>query len=273
MNARPAVLVLALFAFLPLAAGAQFDHGHAAWGALLKKHVVLVDGGKASQVRYAGFQQDRAQLKQYLDALGSVSAEEFRAWSKPRQLAFLINAYNAATVGKILERYPDIRSIWDFGKVFGNPFKDRFIRLLGTEMSLDGIEHDTIRAEGAYNDPRIHFAVNCASVGCPMLREEPYIGDRLDAQLEEQTVRFLSDRTRNRFNPATRTLEVSKIFDSSPWYGGDFRRGWKGYTALEAFFARYANLLADAPGDRELIQAHKAPIRHLDYDWALNAVR
>ena len=225
------------------------------------------------QARYGGFQQDRAQLKQYLETLSKVSAAEFQSWSKPQQLAFLINAYNAATIEKVLTRYPNIRSIWDFGKLIGNPFKDRFVRLLGSEMSLDNIEHDTIRADGAYSDPRIHFAVNCASVGCPMLREEPYVGDRLEAQLEEQTIRFLSDRTRNRFNPGTRALEVSKIFDSSPWYGGDFRRGWKGYTSLEAFFAKYAQLLADKPEDQQLIREHKAAIKHLDYDWTLNAAR
>ena len=266
-------LVVVLLALLQQTALAQFDHAHAAWGALLKKHVVLLDGGKASQVRYAGFQQDRAQLKQYLEGLGKVGAAEFQGWSRSQQLAFLINAYNAATIEKVLTRYPNIRSIWDFGKLIGNPFKDKFIRLLGSDVSLDNIEHDTIRAEGAYNDPRIHFAVNCASVGCPMLREEPYVADRLEAQLEEQTTRFLSDRTRNRFNPTLKALEVSKIFDSPPWYGGDFGRGWKGYTALEAFFAKYANLLADKPEDQQLIRDRKAAIKVLDYDWTLNAAR
>jgi hypothetical protein len=267
------VLALIAFALLSHSALAQFDHSHAAWAVLLKKHVVLLDAGKASQVRYGGFQQDRAQLKHYLDTLGKVSTAQFKGWNKNQQLAFLINAYNAAMIEKVLTRYPDIGSVWDFGKFFGNPFKDKFIRLLGTEMSLDNIEHDTIRADGAYNDPRIHFAVNCASVSCPMLREEPYVGDRIDAQLEEQTVRFLSDKTRNRYNAAAKALEVSKIFDSSPWYGGDFRRGWKGYTALEAFFANYAAVLADRREDQQLIRDHKAAIKHLDYDWALNGAR
>ena len=272
MIARFLVLAV-LCACVPRIAAAQFDHTHAAWAGLLKKHVVLLDGAKASQVRYAGFLQERTQLKSYLETLGKVSAADFQSWNRNQQLAFLINAYNAATIEKVLTRYPNIRSIWDFGKLIGNPFKDRFIRLLDKEMSLDNIEHDTIRADGAYNDPRIHFAVNCASVGCPMLREEPYVAERLDAQLEEQTARFLSDRSRNRFNPTAKALEVSKIFDASPWYGGDFRRGWKGFTALEAFFARYAQVLADKPEDQQLIRDHKAPIRHLDYDWTLNAAR
>ncbi|MDP2241012.1 MAG: DUF547 domain-containing protein [Burkholderiales bacterium] len=247
-----------------------FDHQHETWGALLKKHVVLIDGGKASQLRYAGMQQDRAQLNAYLGSLSRVSEQEFKGWSKPRQLAFLINAYNAFMIEKVLTRYPDIKSVWDFGKIFGNPFKDRFFTLFGREFSLDMIEHDTIRAKGVHDDPRIHFAVNCASVSCPMLREEPYVATRIDAQLEQQTQRFLSDRTRNRYNPQTRALEVSKIFDTYPWYSVDFTSGLRGVQSREQFFAGYADLLADDPGHRKIIREHKADIRHLDYDWNLN---
>ncbi len=130
-------------------------------------------------------------------------------------MAFLINAYNAATVQKVLTRYPDIRSIWDFGKIFGNPFKDEFIPLLGAKRSLDWIEHDTLRKR--YREPRLHFALNCASVGCPMLREEAYVASRLENQLEDQARRFLSDRSRNRYRDGK--LEVSKIFD---WFKDDF---------------------------------------------------
>lgn len=252
------------------AALAQFDHQHQAWNALLKKHVVLIDGGKASEVRYAELAKDRTALTAYLDTLSKVSEQEFKSWNKERQLAFLINAYNAATVEKILTRYPNLKSIWDFGRIFGHPFKDKFIKLLGRNMSLDNIEHDTIRVEGAYNDPRIHVAVNCAAVSCPMLREEAYVAERLDRQLEEQTARFLSHRARNRYNAETRTLEVSKLFDAPPWYGDDFRRGWKGYQSLEQFFATYANLLADNPEQQKTIREQKAGIRFLDYDWGLN---
>ncbi len=264
------LVVALLFAFISSSAVAQFDHSHAQWAKLLTKYLVLIDGGKASQVRYAGLQQERAQLKAYLATLSAVTAAEFNAWSKSQQLAFLINAYNAATVEKVLTRYPDIRSIWDFGKLFGNPFKDKFVRLLGSEMSLDNIEHDTIRAQGAYDDPRIHFAVNCASIGCPMLREEPFVAVRLDKQLDEQVVRFLSDRSRNRFHAASKTLKVSKIFD---WYGDDFRKGLRGIRSLPAFLARHASLLADRPEDQELIRDQQTAVQFLDYDWTLNAAR
>jgi hypothetical protein len=231
---------------------------------------VLLDGGNASAVRYEGFARDRAQLKAYLDSLSAVTRQEFEGWTRPQQLAFLINAYNAYTVEKILTRWPKLKSIRDFGSFIGNPWKDDFFNLLGRPMTLDGIEHDTIRAPGAYDDPRIHFAVNCASIGCPMLREEAYVAARLDAQLDEQTARFLSDRSRNRYDPASAKLLVSKIFD---WYGKDFSRGWKGTDSVPQFLARYADRLADAPGEGERIRAQQVPVAFLDYDWALNEAR
>jgi hypothetical protein len=244
-----------------------FDHSHVAWTMLLKKHVVLLDGGKASQMRYAGMAADRAALKAYLGTLAAVSPAAFEAFSKPQQMAFLINAYNAYTVELILTRYPKLESIKDLGSVISNPWKQKVAPLLGTTMTLDGIEHDTLRARGRYDDPRIHFAVNCASIGCPMLREEAFVAERLDAQLDEQALRFMSDRSRNRWNTESKKLEVSKIFD---WYGEDFRLGHKGIASANAFYARYADQLADAPADRDSVRGQKASVAHLDYDWKLN---
>ena len=248
MDARVILLSLALVATPAVA----FDHSHAAWDALLRRHVVLLEGGKASQLRYAGMAQERAALRQYLEAASRVGEAEFQAWTRPQQMAFLVNAYNAYTVEKILTRYPDIRSIWDFGKFFGNPFRDEFFSLLGRKASLDTIEHDILRKR--YREPRIHFAVNCASVGCPMLREEAYVAARLDQQLEEQAVRFLSDRSRNRYREGR--LEVSRIFD---WFGEDFE-------PREAWLLRYAAQLGVPPGTRP-------KVAFLDYDWSLNDSR
>jgi hypothetical protein len=260
-------LLTLLATLFPLVAVA-FDHDHRAWNELLARHVVVIDGGKASQVAYAGFARDRAALKAYLESLSAVTGQEYSGWSREQKLAFLINAYNAFTVQKILTRYPDLKSIRDFGLFVGNPWKDRFFRLLGKPMHLDNIEHDTIRAPGDFDEPRIHFAVNCASIGCPMLREEAYVAPRLDAQIEEQTQRFLSDRSRNRFEAGK--LKLSSIFD---WYGKDFARGWKGYTALDQFLAQYADRLADAPPQRQAIRDGKTALEFLEYDWSLNDVK
>jgi len=277
MEARLKSVVGSLLLALPLAALAQFDQSHAAWSALLKKHVVLVQSGKASRVDYAGFARERPALKAYLDGLAGVSAAEFGGWSKTHRMAFLINAYNALTVEKILTRYPRLGSIRDFGTFFGNPWKDKFFRLFGREYTLDGIEHEMLRSPGAYDEPRVHYALNCASIGCPMLREEAYMAERLDRQLEEQAQRFLSDRSRNRYDAAKSALEVSRIFD---WYPADWSSGYKGIgsaaqpiASLAEYFARYAVLLADDPGQRRLIAQQKVAIGYLDYDWTLNDIK
>ena len=261
------ILAFFLAAALPAAA---LDHSHKAWDDLLKKHVRYVQDGNASRVDYSGFARDRAQLKAVLDDYQKVTRAEFDGWTKPQQQAFLINAYNAFTIEKILKRYPDIKSIRDYGTVFGNPWKDKFFTLFGQPSYLDFIEHETLRKEGSYDDPRVHVAVVCASIGCPMLRNEAFVADRLDAQMDDGMRRFLSDRTRNRYNPETRKLEVSKIFD---WYGKDFEKGHKGFTSLKATFARYADQLADKPEDRAKVREQRADIAFLDYDWGLNDAR
>lgn len=258
-------------------AWAQFDHGHKAWDVLVKKHVVPLQGGKASQVRYAGFKQDEAALKAYTEALSRVPAAEFNGWSRPQQMAFLINAYNALTVQLILTKYPDVKTIRNVVGTFSNTWKHKFFTILGQESYLDQLEHEMLRKKGVYDEPRVHFAVNCASIGCPALREEAFVADRLEAQLEEQARRFLSDRSRNRYNAQNESLEVSKIFD---WFKEDWQSGYKGIgkdaapiTSREQYFGRYAALLADKPEEQKLIVEGKAAIRFLDYDWNLNDAR
>jgi hypothetical protein len=244
-----------------------FDHAHAAWTDLLRKHVRLVRAGQAARVSYAGFAADRAALQAYLDSLSAVTAAAFAGWRKAERQAFLINAYNGFTVELILTRYPDLKSIKDLGSLLSGPWKPKWIPLLGAKVSLDDIEHAMLRKRGDYDDPRVHFAVNCASIGCPALREEAFVAARLDAQLDEQTLRFMSDRTRNRYNVQRGRLELSKIFD---WYREDFGLGHRGVASLQAFAARYADQLADTPADRERVRAAGVEIVFNDYDWALN---
>jgi hypothetical protein len=246
---------------------AAFDHTYAAWDALLKQHVRAASDGHASRVDYAGMQGDAAKLNAILDDEQKVTRAEFDGWGKPQQEAFLINAYNAFTIKKILTRYPDIKSIRDFGTIFGNPWKDKFFTLFGSPAALDMIEQDMLRKPGAYDEPRIHFALVCASIGCPMLRNEAFTGDRLEVQLEDGIRRFLSDHSRNRYDAARGRLEVSKIFD---WYGADFEKGNRGFTSVKATLAKYADLLADRPEDRAAVQAERADVAFLDYDWSLN---
>ena len=258
-----------LLATLALFASAAFgyDHTYKAWDDLLKSNVTYIQNGTASRVNYTAFQRDHDKLKAVLDDFSKVERKEFNTWSKPQQQAFLINAYNAYTVEKILTRYPNIKSIRDFGSVFGNPWKDKFFMLFGESFYLDKIEHETLRAEGVYDEPRVHVAVVCASIGCPMLRNEAFTADKLEAQLDDAMRRFMSDRSRNRYNAATHKLEVSKIFD---WYGKDFEKGHKGYTSVKQALSRYADQLADKPEDRAAVRDQKADVTFLDYDWSLN---
>ncbi|MGH8694806.1 MAG: DUF547 domain-containing protein [Burkholderiales bacterium] len=266
MKALLPLLAALLLPTQPVGAG-EFDLSHRAWTELLAKHVVLIDQGRASQVAYADLQSDSERLRNYLAALSAVTVKEFAAWDKRDRLAFLINAYNAFTLKLILTRYPKLESIKGLGSLLRSPWEQRFFTLLGREQSLDDIEHETIRKPGAFDDPRIHMAVNCASIGCPMLREEAYVGARLDAQLDDQVRRFLSDRTRNRYSEVSKTLEVSSIFK---WYAEDFSRGYRSIRSVPAFLATYAELLADRPADQALIRTEQAPLDYLDYDWTLN---
>ena len=262
-------LHVAWVAGLPLPAQAAFDHSQAAWSTLLSKHAVPITGGNASQFQYTGLRVDRPALKACLDGLSAVPRPEFEAWSRPRRLAFLINAYNAHAVELILTTYPDLKSIKDLGSLVQSPWKKTFFQLLGQPTSLDGIEQDMLRQRGVYDDPPIHCAVNCASIGCPMLREEASVADRINGQLDSQAERFMSDRSRNRYNVATGRLEVSKIFDG---YGADFKQGHKGITSAQAFYARYAGKLSDAPAEQQQIRALTANMSFLDCDWRLNDV-
>lgn len=257
------LIALLLFLFAAPAQAAGFDHSK--WNDLLAKNVVMAADDTSSSVNYTRFKEERAALKSYLGAMSKVSQAEFDGWSKPDQLAFLINAYNAWTVELILTGYPKLSSIKELGTLTQSPWQKTFIPLLGQQLSLDNVEHDMIRGSGRYNDPRIHFGVNCASIGCPPLLNEAFVGERLDAQLDRMTKGFLSDRTRNRAENGK--LAVSSIFD---WYGGDFAKGWRGANSLSAFFLLYADRLALSTADVEALKNGKMEISFLEYDWRLN---
>ncbi len=259
------VLFLLLTVNVTTVSAAKLDHS--VWDNLLQKHVHMIRDGQASEVDYHAFKKEHQELRAYLSQLSAVSQNTFTGWDKSDQLAFLINAYNAYTVELILTRYPKLDSIKELGSLLRSPWKKKFVPLLGQTLSLDDIEHEIIRKPGDYNEPRIHFAVNCASIGCPALLNEAFTGEKLEQQLETVTRAFLADRTRNRYNNQKRRLEVSKIFD---WYDDDFERGWGGWRSLNQFFAQYADSLTDTPQAEQAVASGSVRIRHLNYDWKLN---
>lgn len=244
-------------------ASVPFDASFAAWDALLARHVKWLPDQRQSRVDYKGFASDRAALQGVLAQWSALTPAAFAAFSPAQQMAFLINAYNGFTVELILTAYPQLKSIKDLGSVFKSPWKNRFFTLLGEPRHLDWIEHEQLRPR--YNDPRVHAAVNCASIGCPALRPEAFTAPKLEAQLNDGLQRFMADRTRNRY--ADGKLQVSLIFK---WFREDFEKGHQGYSRVEDLMARFAVQLADRAADQDKIKAKAVPVSYLDYDWSLN---
>ncbi|MDH3354591.1 MAG: DUF547 domain-containing protein [Chromatiales bacterium] len=244
-----------------------FDHQHTLWNKLLHKHVHWINNGKASQVDYRAFKQDEPQLEKYIASLSATDKSDFDRWSRNQRKAFLLNAYNAFTIKLILSRYPEVESIKDFGSLFSSPWSKRFFSLFGKPANLDEIEHEMLRKPGAYDDPYIHVSVVCASIGCPALPNEAFTADKIDRQLNENMIRFLSDHSRNRFNPQSGELEISKIFD---WYEKDFEQGNRQLHSIKDLFSRFSNQISDAPQQQQLIKNRQVEITYLNYDWRLN---
>ena len=242
---------------------APFDHTYSAWDLLLKRHVRWLADNKQSRVDYKGFVGDRDALSRILAQWSALSAADFAAFSRPQQMAFLINAYNGFTVELILTRYPNLKSIKELGGLFQSPWKKKFFQLLGEQRYLDWIEHEQLRPR--YGDWRVHAALNCASIGCPALRPQAFTPGRLDEQLDDGMARFMADATRNRFTDGR--AELSEIFK---WFIEDFQQGNRGIRRLDDLVLRYADQLGLTPADRQQIRNGSVRIRYLDYDWSLN---
>lgn len=238
------------------------------WNNILQQHVSSINNGKETRVNYAAIAADPQPLNNFLTKLSSISQQQFDQWQTNDQLAFLINTYNAWTIELIVKSPSDIKSIKDLGNWFNSPWSREFIPLFGHQRSLDYIEHQLIREPGRFNEPRIHFAVNCASIGCPALSPVAYQGNTIQQQLEQATKIFLSDRSRNRIDGDK--LALSSIFK---WYREDFERGWQGYTSLEQFLADYSHALILSSHQINQLKSGALAIEYLDYNWRLNGKR
>jgi hypothetical protein len=224
-----------------------FDHTHAEFTTLLKQHV------KEGNVDYAAWVKDPSRLKTYLGTMAKVPQAEFKTWTKPQQLAWLINFYNASTIQLILAHYP-LKSIKDIPGPEDSPWKRLDLTLFGAKTSLDALENEVIRP--TYHEPRVHFALVCAAIGCPPLRGEAFVAERLKAQMEEQATLFLATKTKNRVEGST--LYLSPIFD---WYAEDFKaNGGSVSTFVAGLFPK-----ADRPA---IIKG--LTIKFTEYDWNLN---
>jgi len=224
---------------------AEHAVNHGLYRELLAAHV------KDGRVDYRTFKKEEKKLDTYLQLLDETNPDTL---SRNEQYAFYINAYNAYTIKLILKHYPGIHSIKDIGSWWSSPWKIKFCKIGGKAYTLDEIEHTILRPR--FNDPRVHFAINCASMGCPPLIPEPYRGSILDQQLDTSTRAFLNDSRWNRLEG--NTLYVSKIFK---WFKDDFEGD------IVNFFSKY--LQEDM---RKLFLANREQIsvEYLNYDWSLN---
>jgi Protein of unknown function, DUF547 len=236
-------LILSIFLQVPLLAAPV---SHAPLTELLKKHVAA--NGK---VNYKGFIRDSLALNQYLKQLSD--NPPLKTWSREDQLAYWINAYNAFTLQLIIRHYP-LKSIKDIGSKIKIPFVNtpwdiKFIRIGKEKYDLNNIEHGILREK--FKEPRIHFAIVCASVSCPRLLNEAYVGSRVNQQLEAQAQDFINDKSRNKITP--NAAQVSQIFN---WFRGDFTR----HGTLTDFLNQYAGIKIN----------RNARLSYLDYNWGLN---
>ncbi len=237
----------------PVSRQISIDHiNHSYFDALLKKYVD--SDGYVDYRRWKNSPTDRERLIQYLAHLSRASTS-LRA-SRSAQLAFWINAYNAVTIEGILQKYPTSSIRNHTAQLFGyNIWKDLPLLVGGKPYSLDTIEHAILRKMG---EPRIHFAIVCASVGCPRLRNEAYTSQELEQQLEDNARDFFSRKKNLRVDAGSHTLYLSSILD---WFGSDF--GSSQPAQLKA-------IRPYLPASAQQLLLGNVRVKFLDYDWSLN---
>ena len=225
---------------------------HAAWGRFLERY--LVPGTEPALLRYGQVSDaDRQALEDYLDALQAVAIADY---NRNEQMAYWVNLYNAATVVLVLREWP-VDSIRDIKPSFfsGGPWDMDLLEVDGEALTLNDIEHRILRP--IWQDPRIHYAVNCASIGCPSLAAKPYTGARLEAMLNAGAQRYVASARGARLEDGE--LIASKIYD---WFVADFGGDEAGVIA---------HLRKHAPESlAERLQAVK-DIDDYEYDWSINA--
>mgnify|MGYP001068238557 CR=1 FL=1 len=251
------IIIASLLLFMNETTSSQsFDHS--LYDSVLKRHV------KNGKVDYKSLKADK-DFATYLEQLSKANPDALP--TREEKIAFWINAYNAFTLKLIVDNYPvkSITEISALGKLTAfigdSPWKREFFTINGRKMSLDKIEHEILRA--TFKEERIHFAVNCASSSCPILRNEPYTAEKLSEQLHEQAKQFLKDTLRNRIDLKTKTIYLSKIFD---WYKDDFT---KSAGSIEHYLAGYI----DDENIKQMLLNKEFKIEYLDYDWSLNEAK
>jgi len=251
---------------VPAEPGTPFDH--ALLDRVLARHV---DGH--GRVDYAALRADPSTLDAYYARLAAVSPDSHPGlFPDPAdQLAYWINAYNATAIQTVLHHYP-IDSVRDVGRpwLFFYPLAGFFylqrVELGGRKTNLYDLENGIVRER--FDDPRIHFALNCASLGCPRLPAHAFHPDRLQVELDEETRRFVAEPRNVSIEPAEGRITLSSIFD---WYAEDFT-GWmeRNHPDRPATLVGYVALYVSSDRAALLEQCADCAVRFADYDWSLN---
>jgi hypothetical protein len=253
----------------------SFDHSYATYNSLLNQYVIN------ARVNYEGFINSRAEFETFLRALGSVDEDVFESWTEEQRLAFWINAYNAFTIKAIIDHYPIKRSFTLVGifyapsdsilQIKGVWTKLQF-RALGNMVTLEEIEHETLRKK--FNEPRIHMAINCASISCPDLRNEAYTPEKLEEQLADASINFINNPDKGVYvNEQSGKVKLSKIFK---WFGDDFinnygsKKLFNNYSLKENAVLNFTSEYIESEEVKEYLMNNKLKIGYLGYDWHLN---
>ncbi len=251
-----------------------FDHSHSIYDSLLKKYV------KNGRVDYKGFKASSEEFNAYLRNLGSVSESDYSKWSREEKLSFWINAYNAFTIKAIIDNYPINGSVLSFyprnsiRQIDGVWDKLQF-QAVGKTVTLEEIEHEILRKQ--FNEPRIHFAIACASLGCPDLRSETYKADIINEQLENAAIIFINNPQKGaEINSATKAVKISKIFK---WFGEDFIEGsentelFNDRNAKDRAVLNFVRNHVESQEERAFLESNQFKISYLNYNWSLNELK
>ncbi|MFQ5928124.1 MAG: DUF547 domain-containing protein [Acidobacteriota bacterium] len=232
---------------------------------------------KGGMVDYQGLKANRHKLDAFAASMKTLDPAVYESWNEQEKIALWINAYNAFTLQAIIDHYPIKASFFGSLRFPKNSIRqisgvwdNLQFQVMGRKLTLDDIEHRILRPE--FNEPRLHMALVCAALGCPPLRNEPYLGEKLDSQLDEQSRRFLSNSEKFRINRSKRRVYLSKIFQ---WYGRDFEETHgttQKFSEHDRSEGAVLNFLTDYlnAADREYVETGKYRIEYLNYDWSLN---
>jgi hypothetical protein len=263
-KSKTTLLALGLLAGLLGTASAASEFSYQPYATILSTHVA-----ESGLVDYAGLQANRAQLDTFVQSMARLDPDVLNGWEQGERFAFWMNAYNALTLKAVIDHYP-VTSIRDIGSVVKSVWDKLQFNVAGRTLTLNQIEHDILRKE--FGDARLHLAINCASIGCPPLGNQPLDKERLDAQFNALTRRFLADPAKFRIERDKGRVHLSSIFK---WFGDDFVAAYaaehsrKNFGEKENgvlnFVARHLN-----DSDRAYLANGDFKIRYLDYDWDLN---